>query len=103
MLEHGDTLIVWKLNRLGRSVRDLITMLDELQQRRVQFQSLTEHIETTTPTGWATWHMLAVLAELERSVISERTQAGVKAAKKRGVKFGPKHKLSAAQVAYARQ
>ncbi len=102
-LEHGDTLIVWKLDRLGRSLRDLITMLDELKQRGVKFRSLTEAIDTETPTGRAMWQMIGVLAELERSLISERTRAGVKAAQHRGVKFGRKPKLTAQQIAHARK
>src|SRR4051794_40636114 len=93
-LQSGDTLTVWKLDRLGRSLRDLITMLDDLKQRGVKFRSLTEHIDTDTPTGRAMWQMIGVLAELERSMISERTRAGVKAAQRRGVKFGRKPKLS---------
>jgi len=83
-LEAGDTLIVWKLDRLGRSLRDLITMLDDLKQRGVKFRSLTEAIDTETPTGRAMWQMIGVLAELERSLITERTRAGVKAARRRG-------------------
>jgi DNA invertase Pin-like site-specific DNA recombinase len=102
-LEHGDTLIVWKLDRLGRSLRDLITLLDDLKQRGVKFRSLTEAIDTDTPTGRAMWQMIGVLAELERSLISERTRAGVIAAKARGVKFGRKRKLQPAQVAHARK
>src|SRR5450432_1470036 len=81
-LEHGDTLIVWMLDRLGRSLRDLIAMLDDLKKRGVKFRSLTEAIDTETPTGHAMWQMISVLAELERSFISERTRAGVKAAKR---------------------
>src|ERR1019366_9751158 len=71
-LEHGDTLIVWKLDRLGRlgrSLRDLIAMLDDLKKRDVKFRSLTEAIDTETPTGRAMWQMIGVLAELERSLI----------------------------------
>jgi DNA invertase Pin-like site-specific DNA recombinase len=81
--ERGDTLIVCMLDRLGRSLRDLIAMLDDLKTRGVKFQSLTEAIETGTPTGRAMWQMIG--AELERSLISERTRTGVKAAKTRGV------------------
>src|SRR5450759_298687 len=66
-LQPGDTLIVWKLDRLGRSLRDLITMLDDLRARGVKFRSLTEAIDTDTPTGRAMWQMIGVLAELERS------------------------------------
>lgn len=102
-LEHGDTLIVWKLDRLGRSVRDLVNILHEFTSRGVQFQSLTEKIDTTNPLGRAMLHMVALLAELERGLIVERTKAGQDAARRRGVKFGAKPKLSAAQIAHARQ
>jgi len=102
-LEPGDTLIVWKLDRLGRSLRDLITMLDDLKGREIKFRSLTEHIDTATPTGRAMWQMIGLLAELERSLISERTRAGVRAAQRRGVKFGRKRKLSPEQLEHARK
>jgi DNA invertase Pin-like site-specific DNA recombinase len=102
-LEFGDTLIVWKLDRLGRSLRDLITMLDDLKNRGVKFRSLTEAIDTETPTGRAMWQMIGVLAELERSLIGERTRAGVKAAQRRGVKFGRKPKLTSQQIAHAQK
>jgi DNA invertase Pin-like site-specific DNA recombinase len=69
---------VWKLDRLGRSLRDLITMLDDLKRRGVKFRTLTEAIDTETPTGRAMSQMIGVLAELERSLISERTRAGVR-------------------------
>jgi DNA invertase Pin-like site-specific DNA recombinase len=102
-LERGDTLIVWKLDWLGRSLRDLIAMLDDLKTRGVKFQSLTEAIDTTTPTGRAVWQMIGVLAELERSLIVERTQAGMMEARRRGVKFGRKKKLTPAQITKARK
>jgi DNA invertase Pin-like site-specific DNA recombinase len=100
-LRAGDTLIVWKLDRLGRSLRDLLTMLDELRAQGVKFRSLTEHIDTETPAGRAMWQIIGVLAELERSLIAERTRAGVKAAKARGVKFGRKPKLTPKQIKHA--
>jgi DNA invertase Pin-like site-specific DNA recombinase len=102
-LQEGDTLVVWKLDRLGRSLRDLIGMLDDLRGRGVRFQSLTESIDTETPTGRAMWQMLGILAELERNMIAERTKAGAKAARERGVKFGRKPKLSPAQIKHARK
>ncbi|HWF60270.1 MAG TPA: recombinase family protein [Nitrospira sp.] len=71
-LEHGDTLTVWKLDRLGRSVRDVVNTLHDLTDRGVQFQSLTEQIDTTQPLGKAMLHMVALLAELERGLIEER-------------------------------
>lgn len=102
-LQSGDTLIVWKLDRLGRSLRDLIAMLDDFKQRGVKFRSLTEAIDTESPTGRAMWQMIGVLAELERSLIAERTSAGLAAAKRRGVKLGRKPKLTPALIAKARR
>lgn len=90
-LRPGDTLIVWKLDRLGRSLR----------AQGIKFRSLTEHIDTETPAGRAMWQMIGVLAELERSLITERTRAGVQAAKRRGVKFGRKPKLTPQQIKHA--
>jgi DNA invertase Pin-like site-specific DNA recombinase len=78
-------------------------MLDDLKHRGVKSRSLAEAIDTETPTGRATWQMIGVLAELERSTISERTHAGVKAAKVRGVKFGLKRKLTPQHIDHARK
>jgi DNA invertase Pin-like site-specific DNA recombinase len=78
-------------------------MLDSLRDRKIKFRSLTEAIDTETPTGRAMWQMIGVLAELERSLIAERTSAGRQEARRRGVKFGRKAKLSPAQVAKARK
>src|ERR1700733_6689935 len=102
-LKAGDTLIVWKLDRLGRSLRDLIHMLDGFKQEGIKFRSLTEAIDTETPTGRAMWQMIGVLAELERSLITERTRAGVKAAQRRGGKCGRKPKLPPDRLAHARK
>ncbi len=102
-LNAGDVLIVWKPDRLGRSLRDLITLLDDLKGQRVKFKSLTESIDTQTPTGRAMWQMVGVLAELERSLIHERTKAGREAERRRGVKLGRKPKLSPQQIAHARK
>jgi len=77
--------------------------LDDLKARGVAFRSLTEAIDTATPTGRAVWQMVGILAELERSLIQERTKAGRAAAKARGVKMGRKPKLSPQQVAHARE
>ena len=99
----GDTLFVWKLDRLRRSLRDLIAMLNDLRERGVKFHYLTEQIDTETPTGRAMWQMIGVPAELERSLISERTRAGVKAAQRRGVKFDRKLKLTAQKITHARK
>ena len=102
-LRPGDTLIVWKLDRLGRSLRDLITILDDLRARGIHIHSLTENIDTDTPTGRAMWQMIALLVELERSLIIERTRAGIEAARARGMRSGPKPKLTAPQIEHARK
>src|SRR6266851_3074988 len=102
-LQDGDTLIVWKLDRLARSLRDLVTMLDDFHQRGIHFRSLTEDINTTTPGGRLIFHMFAALAEFERGLIIERTRAGMKAARARGVRPGPKPKLSRQQIEHARK
>lgn len=94
-LQTGDVLVVWKLDRLGRSLRDLIVLLDDLKARDIACRSLTEAIDTETLTGRAMWQLVGKLAELERSLIQERTKAGRAAAKARGVKMGRKPLLSA--------
>jgi DNA invertase Pin-like site-specific DNA recombinase len=101
-VKKGDTLIVWNLDRPGRSPRDLMTMLDDLKQRGVKFQSLTEAIDTAIPAGRAMRQMISVLAEPERSLIGERSHAGAKAAKKRGVRLGRKPKLTRQQIEHGR-
>jgi len=100
-LRAGDTLIVWKLDRLGRSLRDLITMLHDLRDRGIRFQSLLESIDTQTPTRRAMWQMIALLAELERSLIIERTRARMKGARARGIKPARKPSLSRQQTEHA--
>src|SRR5207248_852250 len=94
-LRSGDTLVVWRLDRLGRSLRHLIDTLLELDQRGVGFKSLTESIDTTTPGGKLIFHVFGALAEFERDLIRERTQAGLLAARARGIQGGrPKSPLS---------
>nr|WP_269785527.1 recombinase family protein [Klebsiella quasipneumoniae] len=83
-LKPGDVLVVWKLDRLGRSVRDLITLVSELQARGVNFRSLTDSIDTSTPAGRFFFHVMSALAEMERELIVERTRAGLAAAKEQG-------------------
>jgi DNA invertase Pin-like site-specific DNA recombinase len=102
-LRSGDTLVVWKLDRPGYALRGLIAVLDDLRARGVNFRSLTEALDTTTPVGRAMWRTVGMLADLERSLISERTRAGVKAAQRRGVKFGRRPVLNARQIDYARK
>lgn len=102
-LQAGDTLTVWRLDRLGRSISHLIETLTGLKARGIQFQSLTEAIDTTTPTGNLIFHVLAALAEFERALLIERTRAGLQAARKRGVKLGRRYSLSGENIENARK
>jgi DNA invertase Pin-like site-specific DNA recombinase len=102
-LQDGDTLIVWKLDRLARSLRDLVSMLDDFHRRGIHFRSLTEEINTGTPGGKLIFHIFAALAEFERALIIERTRAGMKAARARGVRPGPKLTLSRQLIDHARK
>lgn len=88
MLREGDTLVVWKLDRLGRSLKHLIESVQELDNRGVGFKSLQDNIDTTTPGGKLLFHILGSLAEFERDLIRERTNAGLAAARARGRKGG---------------
>jgi DNA invertase Pin-like site-specific DNA recombinase len=101
----GDTLVVWRLDRLGRSLPHLITTMTDLEERGIGFKSLTENIDTTTSGGKLIFHIFGALAEFERNLIRERTQAGLTAARARGKKGGrPKvitvQKQSIAQELY---
>lgn len=87
-LREGDSLIVWKLDRLGRSLQHLIEVITDLENKQIGFQSLTENIDTTSTTGKLIFHIFGSLAEFERGLIQERVKAGLEAAKKKGKKFG---------------
>ncbi|KHE02165.1 DNA-invertase [Pantoea stewartii] len=83
-LKEGDTLVVWKLDRLGRSMRHLVMLTEELRERGVNFRSLTDSIDTSTPMGRFFFHVMGALAEMERELIVERTRAGLSAAREKG-------------------
>jgi DNA invertase Pin-like site-specific DNA recombinase len=83
-IREGDTLVVWKFDRLARSLRHFMKVIDELGQKKADFVSLTEQIDTTTALGKFIFHMIVLMGELERSIIIERINAGVKAARARG-------------------
>lgn len=105
----GDVLVVWKLDRLGRSLKYLIEVMTKLNERRIGFRSLTEQIDTTTPGGKLIFHIFGSLAEFERDLIRERTQAGLAAARARGrqggrpKKLGTPGKIAMARSLYADQ
>jgi len=99
----GDVLIVWKLDRLGRSLAHLIDVIGDLRDAGIGFQSLQEQIDTTSAGGRFYFHMLAALAEFERELIVERTRAGMAAAKRAGVRLGRPPKLTGEQIDKARE
>ena len=101
-IREGDTLVVWKLDRLARSMKQLIETVEQLDGRGIGFRSLTEAIDTTTAGGRLVFHIFGALAEFERSIIRERTRAGLDAARSRGRLGGRPRKLSDADVKAAR-
>ena len=87
-LREGDTLVIYKLDRLGRSLKDLLDIIEQLQQKKVNLVSLRDNIDTGSTTGKLVLHIFASLAEFERDLIKERTEEGRREAQKKGVKFG---------------
>ncbi|HJO93473.1 MAG TPA: recombinase family protein [Victivallales bacterium] len=102
-IREGDTLVVWKLDRLGRSLRNLIDTINDLHKKGIGFKSIRESIDTTTSGGKLVFHIFASLAEFERELITERTQAGLKAARARGRLGGRPTKLDKKGVETARK
>lgn len=101
-LRNGDTLMVWKLDRLGRSMKHLVDTVTGLGERGVGFRSLTEGVNTTTTGGTLVFHLFGALAQFERDLIIERTQAGLKAAATRGRKGGRKPVVTAKKIEQAK-
>ena len=98
----GDTIVVWRLDRLGRSLKNLIALVEELENRKIGLRSLQENIDTTTSGGKLIFHLFGALAEFERNLIRERTQAGLQAARARGRKGGRQQKLTSQQIEIGR-
>lgn len=101
-LREGDTLVVWKLDRLARSLRQLIDTFEMLDERKIGFRSLTESIDTTTPGGRLVFHIFGALAEFERSIIRERTTAGLASARARGRLGGRPRSMTPEDIAIAK-
>ena len=103
MLREGDTLIVWKLDRLGRSVKNLVDLVGELHKQGSQFKSLTDAIDTGTPSGRFFFHVMASLAEMERELTVERTRAGLEVARQLGRKGGRKRQMTDSKIESAKK
>lgn len=97
-LRPGDTLVVWRLDRLGRSLKDLMEIVSTLEKSGINFVSITEHVETETAAGKLIFHLFGALSEFERNLIRERTKAGIAAARARGRKGGRKPLLDQAKI-----
>lgn len=103
MLREGDTLVVWKLDRLGRSVKQLVNLIGALHTQGVQLKSLIDAIDTGTPSGRFFFHVMASLAEMERELIVERTRAGLDVARQLGRKGGHKPKMTKSKIESAKK
>jgi len=102
-LRKGDTLVVWKLDRLGKSLKGLLDLIEKFYQAEIQFKSLTDGINTTTSVGRFFFNIMGSLAQMERELMMERTQAGIKAAKERGRVGGRKRALVNSKLDAARK
>lgn len=103
LLREDDTLVVWKLDRLGRSVKNLVNLIGELHNQGVQFKSLTDAIDTGTPSGRFFFHVMASLAEMERELTVERTRAGLEVARQLGRKGGRKRQMTDSKIESAKK
>ena len=103
VLREGDTLVVWKLDRLGRSVKHLVNLVVELEQQGVQFKSLTDAIDTGTASGRFFFHVMASLAQMERELTIERTRAGLAVARQLGRKGGRKRQMTESKIRSAKK
>lgn len=101
-LRAGDTLIVWRMDRLARSLKDLIDIVNDLEKREIGFLSLTEAIDTTSATGKLTFHIFGAMAEFERNLTRERTMAGLEAARARGRVGGRRFSMSSSDIKKAK-
>ena len=102
-LREGDTLVVWKLDRLGRSVKQLVDLVAYLEKSGIHFRSITDNIDTSTPSGRFFFHVMASLAQMERELIVERTKAGLVAARNLGRIGGRKRVMTDSKIQAAKQ
>ena len=103
VLRKGDTLVVWKLDRLGRTVKGLVELVNKLHQNDVHFKSITDNVDTSTPSGRFFFHIMASLAQMERELVAERTRAGLAAEKVQGRIGGRKRKMTKSKIESAKK
>lgn len=103
VLRKGDTLVVWKLDRLGRTVKGLVELTNQLREREIHFKSITDNIDTSTPSGRFFFHIMASFAQMERELLSDRTTAGLAAARAKGRIGGRKRKMTDSKLASAKK
>jgi len=103
VLRENDTLVVWKLDRLGRTVKGLIELVNQLEKKNIHFKSITDNVDTSTPSGRFFFHIMASLAQMERELIAERTKAGLAAAKAKGRVGGRKRKMTNSKIESAKK
>lgn len=103
MIREGDTLVVWKLDRLGRSVKNLVDLTGDLAQQGIHFRSLTDSIDTSTPSGRFFFHVMASLAQMERELTIERTRAGLETARRLGRRGGRKRQMTDSKIESAKK
>ena len=103
VLRKGDTLIVWKLDRLGRTVKGLIDLINQLHEKNIHFKSITDNVDTSTPSGRFFFHVMASLAQMERELVTERTKAGLASAKTQGRIGGRKRKMTKSKIESAKK
>ena len=103
VLRKGDTFVVWKLDRLGRSVKGLVDLINQLHQKEIHFKSITDNVDTSTPSGRFFFHIMASLAQMERELVAERTRAGLAVAKVQGRVGGRKRKMTKSKIESAKK
>lgn len=103
VLRKNDTLVVWKLDRLGRTVKGLIDLVNQLHQKEIHFKSIIDNVDTSTPAGRFFFHVMASLAQMERELLGERTKAGLAAAKVKGRVGGRKRKMTQSKIESAKK
>ena len=103
VLREDDTLVVWKLDRLGRSVKGLVDLVNKLHKKNIHFKSITDNVDTSTPSGRFFFHIMASLAQMERELVAERTMAGLAAARAQGRIGGRKRKMTKSKIESAKK